>query len=794
MIKKILKVDGMTCAMCAKTITNTFDSLEGVSAKVNVGAGKVIFNYDENIWNLRKIGDLVKQAGYIPVYEDELLKSVKRTKRARIKILISIILTVPLLWTMWHHLGIERVYVPTVFMKAWFQFALATPVQFIIGFSFYKATYKSAKQLVFGMDALVVMGTSAAYFYSVYQWLLLSLGEITVAHLYFETSATIITIILIGHFVEHLAKSRTESALVDLINLGAKDATVIVDNMEVIKSIEEVIVNDIIVVLSGEKIPVDGVVISGASYVDESMINGESIPTFKEEGSKVIGATINQDSKLIFKATRVGSDTVLASIIETVEDASASKPPIQRTADKIAGIFVPIVLSIAVLTFVVWYFIFNKDFLFAFEASIAVLVISCPCALGLATPMSVLVGSGVSAKAGILYKGGEFFETANKISAIAFDKTGTLTEGKPSVIRYEGNKDIMDLIYTLEKDSNHPLSKAITSYAEANGGNLLEMTSFESLTGKGVKGTINGKTVYIGSNKLIDELKIKTNKFEELYKTYTKEGITSVFTVVDGEILSLIGIRDKIKGTTVDVLKELKKRNIEAYMITGDNKLVASVIAKELGIEHFYAEVLPKEKADIVKEIQAAGNIVAFVGDGINDAPALKQADVGIAMGDGSDIAIDTSDVTLMKQDLGLVIKAIDMSKATLNNIYQNFFWAFSYNIIAIPLAASGFLSPMVAGFAMAFSDITVVLNALRLKRYKLPEFKILGGNTMKFDVSNMTCGHCQSTIDKALKMIGFENTEFDLLNRTIEVNIDGRKKEEVIETVTNVGYDIKEA
>ncbi|MFK5883547.1 MAG: heavy metal translocating P-type ATPase [Candidatus Izemoplasma sp.] len=792
MIKKTLKVDGMTCAMCAKTISNTFASLDGISAKVNVSAGKVIFTYDENIWNMRKIGNMVKHAGYIPVYPDDLLESVRRTKRQKIKILISSILTIPLLWTMWHHLGIQSVYVPMIFMEPWFQFMLATPVQFIIGFTFYKATYKSAKQLVFGMDALVVMGTSAAYFYSVYQWILLSLGEISEASLYFETSATIITIILVGHYVEHLAKSRTESALIDLVNLGAKDAKVLVDGIEVSVPIEEVNVNDIIIVLAGEKIPVDGLVVKGASYVDESMINGESIPNFKESGSKVIGATINQDSKLTIKALKVGSDTVLASIIETVEDASASKPPIQRTADKIATIFVPIVLSISILTFIVWYYIIGKEFLFAFEASIAVLVISCPCALGLATPTSVLVGSGVSAKAGILYKGGEFFEIAHKINAIAFDKTGTLTEGKPSVVRYEGSNTILDYIYTLEKESNHPLSKAITTYTEEQGAKVLEISNFESLTGKGVKADIDGKTIYVGSNKLIKDLDIQTNRFDDLYNTYTKEGITSVFVIVDGEVLSLIGIRDKIKSTTVDVLKELKKRNIEAYMITGDNKLVASVIVKELGITNYYAEVLPKEKADIVKEIQAKGKIVAFVGDGINDAPALKQADIGIAMGDGSDIAIDTSDVTLMKQDLGLVIKAIDMSKATLRNIYQNFFWAFSYNIVAIPLAASGLLSPMVAGFAMAFSDITVVGNALRLKRYKLPEFKESGGDNMKFNVTNMTCGHCEMTIRKSLKENGFEDVNVDLLSRTVEVNIEGRKKEEVIEAITTVGYDVK--
>ncbi|MBN2604618.1 MAG: heavy metal translocating P-type ATPase [Bacilli bacterium] len=726
MIKKAMRVDGMTCAMCAKTITNTFENYDNISAKVNIGAGKVLFEYDETKYNLVEIAKIVTEIGYEPILEESLEDNKNLRKKMKREIVIAVIFSIPLLWAMFGHLSwFEFVYVPALLKDGIFQLLVSGVVQFYIGRRFYLGAYHSIKKKVLGMDILVVLGTTSAYLYSIYLLIEHLFIESSMHPMYyFEISALIITMVLIGNYIEHIAKERTTDALVELINLGAKEARLLVDGIEKMVDIDEVFIGDQLVVLSNEKIPVDGKVISGTSYVDESMITGESIPVKKDIRSNVIGATLNLRERIVMEATKIGSDTMLSQIISTVEEASAEKPPIQRTADKIASYFVPIVVSIAIINFIIQFIVLGFDFSIAFERTVAILVISCPCALGLATPTSILVGNGKAAQNHILYKGGEFFELANKIQAIAFDKTGTLTVGKPSVTDYIGDVELLSYVYSIEKESTHPISTAVVEYGLSHGVTLFEVSKYETIEGKGIKAVVNEKEILIGSLKLVKENKINYSKFEKQYIELIEQAKTTNFVIVDGVVEAIYAVRDEIKDTSAKVIQEMKKRGLEPYMVTGDNAVVAHAIAKELGIENVYAEVLPHEKANIISEIQKQGKIVAFVGDGINDAPALKLADVGIAMGSGTDIAIDSSDVTLMSYDLGLVIKAIDMSKATLRNIYQNFFWAFSYNLIAIPLAATGRLSMVIAAAAMAFSSITVVLNALRLKTYKLPEFK----------------------------------------------------------------------
>ncbi|XMB87399.1 heavy metal translocating P-type ATPase [Mycoplasmatota bacterium WC44] len=791
-----MKVEGISCSNCAKTIESTFKLYEGVTCKVNVSANKVIFNYDEDKITLTEIADVVRQAGYNPMLEVGTESGSSNSFKK--DIVISIILTLPLLWTMWHHLGATWMTprLSMFLMQPLVQFILATPVQFYVGRRFFKGMYKSAKQKVFGMDSLVVMGTLSAYIFSVYQSIVaLSEGiwmDLSTTHmmpeLYFETSATIITVILIGNYFEHIAKNRTSDALVDLINLGAKEARLFVDGKEKMIPIDDVRIGDKIVVLANEKIPVDGIIVEGNTYIDESMINGEPIPAFKKVSDEVIGATNNTGERIIVEATRVGSETVLAKIIETVEEVSSSKPPIQRTADRIASIFVPIVVTVSVSTFLVWYFIISKDLVLSFEASVAVMVISCPCALGLATPTSILVGSGKALKEGILYKGGEFFEVANKVNAVCFDKTGTLTVGKPEVTDYFGKTEIIDYIYSLEKESVHPLSKAIVDYSK--NANKLGVINYENINGMGLIGEIDGKVVAVGSKRLMDEYESDVSRFDKKLRILNNDGKTVVYVSVDGSVEALIGIADVLKSDAKSVIDNLHSRGVETYMITGDNEFVANVIAKKVGIKNVFASVLPTEKANIVKSIKDKNKFVAFVGDGVNDAPALKTADVGIAMSSGSDIAIDSSDVTLMTHDLNLVNKAIDISIATLRNIYQNFGWAFGYNILAIPLAASGRLNPMIAGIAMAFSNITVVLNALRLKGYKFKNYakeEIM--EKVVLSVPSMACGHCKGKIESSLKEANIEAAVI-LDNKTVEVN-----EETVlpaIEVIEAAGYPVE--
>jgi Cu+-exporting ATPase len=713
MIRKTIKVSNITCAQCAKSIESYFNDLPDVTAQVLVTSKKVIFNYDETKYDQDKLGDHLRIIGYYPIFNNE--DQLKAKKRDSIDLIIAGILTFPLLWTMFVHLGIQ-IYVPEFLMNGYVQWAIATPILFYVGRRFFSQTYHQIKARNLGMDTLVVLGTSAAYIYSIYTTLTYdSHAGHAMPDLYFETTAVIIFMVMLGNYFENRVKEKTSNALQSLISLGAKEARVRRDDKDVMIPVDDVKTGDLMIVLANEKIGLDGIIEKGSSYIDEAMITGEPMPAFKEAGMKVIGSTMNTVNTLEIRVTAVGSDTVLANIIKTVEDTALIKPKAQRIADKIAALFVPVVVLISITVFLLWVFVIDggHQVSHAFAPAIAVLVISCPCALGLATPTSISVGSGIAFKEGILYKGGEFFEIANKITAIAFDKTGTLTTGEPVLSDFIGDQNTLKYAASLEKHSNHPIASAIT---DAYDGQLFEVKDFSVLLGKGISGTMDGRFVIVGSPNLIQELGYTTH-YDPL--TFQSQGKTVFYTAIDGIVVNMIAVTDPIKDTAKGVIRELKRRNITPYMITGDQERTARYIASELGIDHVFYEVLPHEKAEKIHLIQQEKNVVAFVGDGINDAPALKMADVGFAVGSGSDIAIDTSDVTLMSMDLGLVIKAIDLSLATLKNIYLNFFWAFAYNVVMIPLAAIGLLNPSLAGIGMGFSSIMVVLNALSLNLFK---------------------------------------------------------------------------
>jgi len=809
-MRRTFNVEGMTCSNCAKAIENAFKLYKGVEVKINVSANKASFKYDEEKYNPVKLAKIVEGAGYKLIIEDALSDNKRIRSKMKIELLVSILFSLPLLIGMFGHLEwFNFLNIPKFFGNGYFQLFFATVVQVGIGRRFYLSAYKALKNKVLGMDALVVLGTTSAYLYSLYT-LLFNSGEHHVEY-FFEISALIITMVLIGNYIEHIAKEKTSDALVDLVNLAAKEARVIVKNQEVMKPIAEVVVGDEVIVLANEKIPVDGLIIEGSSNVDESSFTGESIPAAKKVGEYVIGSTINLSEKLIVKTTKVGSDTLLAKIIETVEDASINKSPIQRVADKVAQYFVPFVVIVAILNFLVQFHFFGIDGIEAFKRTIAILVISCPCALGLATPTSILVGNGLAAKNHILYRGGEFFEIANKIEVVCFDKTGTLTQGKPEVTDYIGN-EVYNYVYSIEKDSTHPISKAVVNYMKPMVKKEYVVKDFEVIQGKGLKAKLNRKNVYIGSIKMVEDLKLNIGKFADDYSRLINEVKTVNFVIINDKIEAIYGVRDEIKPTSKAVIEEMKHRGIKPVMITGDNKTVATQIARELGIEDFYAEVLPKDKSDIVKEL-GKDRIIAFVGDGVNDAPALEIADVGFAMGDGTDIAINSSDVTLLSNDLKMVIYAIDISNATLKNIYQNFLWAFSYNLIAIPLAALGYLSMALSASAMAFSSIMVVLNALRLRRFKLQDFNAVpnsdeteiavkkvdenglkekndseGETTMKLKIEDMTCGHCTARITKILEENDAKNINCDL--ETKEVTFENANLDKVVEEIKEAGYN----
>lgn len=732
MKKHTLPVEGMTCAACAARIEKKVSKIEGIkSANVNFASNKITFETDDV--SIDTVSSVVDDAGYkLVVQQDEdNLPEEEKDKHYQIlkrDFIFALVFTIPVF-------AISMLLDFDFFKNIWpfgqgttnyILLILTTPVIFISGSRFYKIFLKQLMQFSADMNSLVAVGTGAAYGYSlvstiVPQWIA---GAAT-PHVYYETAAVIITLILLGRLLEHRAKRKTSGAIRKLLNLKPDTAIVVTEDGEKEIPVKDLEVGSIVLVKPGGKIPADGVIVSGSSTVDESMITGESLPVEKAKDSKVTGGTLNKTGSFKFKVTAVEENSVLGKIVRLVEEAQGSKAPVQRLADKIAGIFVPVVVLFAIITFAAWFFIAPEDaFNIALINFVAVLIIACPCALGLATPTAIMVGTGLGASSGILIKNGESLELARKVNVLLLDKTGTITEGEPTVSKVVAKgvdeKELLMLAASLENNSEHPLADAVVTYAKQTGISLVDTDNFESLTGSGVKGVVSGKKVLIGNMKLTEEENIDTSALKNEFEELSEEGLTTILISVDGTLRGIITIEDPVKENSKEAVTKLKDMGIEVVMITGDNPNTAKKIAGKVGIENYRAEVLPGDKADIVKEYQDKAHTVAMVGDGINDSPALAQADVGIAMGNGTDIAIETAEVTLVKGDLMDVVKSIQLSKKTLRTIKQNLFWAFIYNVIGIPLAAFGMLNPMFAALAMSFSSVSVVSNSLRLKGTKL--------------------------------------------------------------------------
>ncbi len=726
-------LEGMTCAACANKIEKGLSKLPGVTnATVNFAMETARVEYSSGDVSIEDLQNKVKKLGYKAIIKqenqnagDHRLNEIRQQKQ---KLLISAIFSFPLLWTMVAHFSFTSwMYMPDFLMNPWIQLILATPVQFYIGGQFYVGAYKALRNRSANMDVLIALGTSAAYFYSLYltfDWFAMGDSMHHGPALYYETSAVLITLVIMGKLFEANAKGRTSEAIKSLMGLQAKTALVIRDGKELTIPVDEVIVGDVVLVRPGDKVPVDGEVLEGMSSVDESMLTGESLPVEKKTGDAVIGATINKNGILRIKATKVGKETALAQIIKVVEEAQGSKAPIQRVADVISGIFVPIVVGVAVVAFLVWYFLVTPgDFAGALEKSIAILVIACPCALGLATPTSIMAGSGRAAELGILFKGGEHLEQTHKIDAIILDKTGTVTKGKPEltdVLTERNEPEFLRLVGAAEKNSEHPLAEALVAGIQERNIELPRTESFEAIPGFGIKAVVEGKQLLIGTRRLMEQHEVNAKAAYEPMSRLEEAGKTAMLVAIDGRYAGMVAVADTIKDTSKAAVSRLKEMGIQVIMITGDNERTAKAIAAQVGIDHVRAEVLPEGKAEEVKKLQAQGKKVAMVGDGINDAPALATADVGMAIGTGTDVAMEAADVTLMRGDLSSIPEAIYMSRKTMRNIKQNLFWALGYNSLGIPIAAIGLLAPWVAGAAMALSSVSVVLNALRLQRVKV--------------------------------------------------------------------------
>ncbi|PKH10343.1 heavy metal translocating P-type ATPase [Planomicrobium sp. MB-3u-38] len=724
-------ITGMTCAACSTRVEKGLNKMNGIgSANVNLALEKATIEFNPSEVTIGEIIAKVEKLGYGAHQQQEDEERVDYREKAiqdqKRKFIASAILSLPLLWTMVGHFSFTSfLYVPEILMNPWFQMLLATPVQFIIGKQFYVGAYKALRNGSANMDVLVAMGTSAAYFYSVYQ-AIIHAGSPHMAHLYFETSAVLITLIVLGKLFEAKAKGRSSEAIKKLMGLQAKTAIVLRGGIETEVPLEEVVIGDTIFVKPGEKIPVDGEVLEGTTAVDESMLTGESLPVDKAAGDLLYGSTINSNGSIQMKATKVGRDTALAQIIKVVEDAQGTKAPIQRMADKISGIFVPIVVGIAFISFLVWYLLVDPgNFTPALEVLITILVIACPCALGLATPTSIMAGSGRSAEMGVLFKGGEHLEQTQSIDTVVVDKTGTVTHGKPvltnvSLADGQNEEQFLSLIGAAEKQSEHPLAQAIVQGIQEKGIELGKVQFFEAVPGYGIQATVSGQGVLVGTRKLMQQYGIDISAVLPEMEAMESDGKTAMLAAINGEYAGMVAVADTIKETSRGAIERLHKMGIKVIMMTGDNERTAQSIAREVGIDAVISEVLPEGKADEVKKLQQQGKKVAMVGDGINDAPALAVADIGMAIGTGTDVAMEAADITLIRGDLNSIADAILMSRKTMRNIKQNLFWAFAYNTVGIPIAAIGLLAPWVAGAAMAFSSVSVVLNSLRLQRVNL--------------------------------------------------------------------------
>lgn len=749
-VKKLeLTVEGMTCAACSAAVERALKKLPGIqSASVNLTTNRAVIDYDTSVVKLFAIKQAITKAGYTPVdIEAEAVRDAESERRAkalknqRIRLIIAAVFSLPVLYiAMSHMFPVLKLPIP-YFMGshdfplifALVQLFLTVPV-IAAGSRFFTVGLKTLFKGAPNMDTLVAIGTGSAFIYGIYATVMIYLGQFHFSqYLYFESAAVVITLVMLGKYLEAVSKGKTSEAIKKLMGLKPKTAVIIADGAEMEVPLDEVMVGDTVLVRPGSVIPVDGVVTDGISSVDESMLTGESLPVDKHPGSDVTGGSINQEGLIKFQASKVGEDTALSKIIKLVEDAQGKKAPIAKIADIISGYFVPVVLVIALVAAGIWA-LTGRDFNFVLNVFVSVLVIACPCALGLATPTAIMVGTGKGAELGILIKGGEALETTYRIKTVVFDKTGTITEGKPVLTdtRVYGTmreEEALSLTASAERGSEHPIARAILEGAEKRNIALTEPESFKAVPGRGIDAMIQGKRVLAGNVKLMAENNINTAAAEADAKELAAKGRTLMYVAVDGTLTALMAAADTVKATSKAAIQKLKALGIEVAMITGDNANTAAVIAKEVGIDRVLADVLPQDKAGEVKKLQQDKRKVAMVGDGINDAPALVQADVGIAIGTGTDVAVESADVVLMRGDLNEVPAAIALSRATIRNIKQNLFWAFIYNLAGIPVAAGllyvfggPLLNPVFAGAAMALSSVSVVSNALRLKRFKLTE------------------------------------------------------------------------
>ncbi|MFW3382397.1 heavy metal translocating P-type ATPase [Aliarcobacter butzleri] len=830
-------IKGMTCSACSTAVDRNVKKLEGINeVNVNLLNNSMIVKYDENVLNNETIIKKVQDAGYEAFLVENGKKTQKNsteenlgkieTNELKNRLIISFIFAIPLFYISMGHM--LNWYLPHLFhgysnaiIFAFTQFLLALPIVFI-NIKYYKVGFKTLYKGSPNMDSLIAIGTSAAMIYGVFSIYKIGYGlgnndidmVIQYSHdLYFESAAIVLTLITLGKFLEARAKENTSEAINKLINLTPKTALVLRNNQEIEIPIDELILKDIVIVKPGNIVPTDGIIIFGNSSIDESMLTGESLPVSKKVGDKVIGASINKSGSFKFEVTKLGEDTVLSQIIKLIEEASSSKAPISKLADRISAIFVPTVIVISILATVTWLFL-GYSFEFALSIGIAILVISCPCALGLATPTAIMVGTGKGAQNGILIKSAESLEIAHTINTVVIDKTGTITEGKTQVTDIFTNEKItqdklLQLCATIEKNSEHPLADAILKKAQEKEIELLNATDFEALNGLGIKAKVEDRVFYIGNKKLLDSKNISLDLFYEKSEKLANEGKTPIFIADENEVLGLIAISDVVKPTSKDAILEFEKMGLEVIMLTGDNYKTANAIAKQININNVIAEVLPQDKEKKIQKLQSLGKKVAMIGDGINDAPALVRADVGIAIGAGTDIAIESANIVLVKSDLLDAVKAIQLSNAVIKNIKQNLFWAFFYNIIGIPLAAGVFytilgwkLSPMFAGAAMSLSSVTVVLNALRLKLFEprisknlLEKNNISKGDKMEkiLKVDGMTCGHCKARVEKVVSAIdGVDSVEVDLASKNVTVKMSKDISEQTLsDVIVDAGYEV---
>lgn len=842
-------IKGMTCSACSLAVDKSVNKLEGIEGvNVNLLNNNMIVKYDETMLSEDKIIKAVENAGYQAfIVGSKNVTSTSLTKddvasieikEMKIRLIISFIFAIPLFYISMGHM--MKWPLPDIIHGsknaitfAFIQFLLALPVVFVNS-KYYKVGFKTLFKGSPNMDSLIAIGTSAAMLYGIFAIFKIGYGlghnNIDMVNqysmdLYFESAAVVLALITLGKFLEARAKGKTSEAIKKLINLAPKTAIVIRNNQEIEIPVEELEIKDIVVVKPGQSIPTDGIIVDGRTSIDESMLTGESLPVGKNVGDKVIGASINKSGYFKFEVTKLGGDTVLSQIIKLVEEASSSKAPIAKLADKISGVFVPIVITIAVIATIVW-LLLGYSFEFALSIGISVLVISCPCALGLATPTAIMVGTGKGAENGILVKSAEALETAHTVNTVIMDKTGTITEGKPRVTDIITNGKInenklLQLSASVEKNSEHPLADAIVKEAENKGIELLNVSDFEAIHGMGLRASVEDMVIYMGNKKLLDSKNIALSSFESASERLAVEGKTPMFFANENEVLGIIAVADVVKPTSESAILEFEKMGIEVIMLTGDNKKTAEAIGKQINVSRVIAEVLPQDKEKEVRKLQDAGKKVAMIGDGINDAPALVRADVGIAIGAGTDVAIESADIVLVRNDLLDAVKAVQLSKSVIRNIKQNLFWAFIYNVIGIPLAAGVFysilgwkLNPMFAGAAMSLSSVSVVSNALRLKFFKpriselvkvnnttesIDEIKEennkIGGNEMVkvLKVEGMSCGHCKARVEKAINALsGVVSATVDLEAKEVTVNMSTDIGEQtLINAITDAGYEV---